>query len=101
MVGKVYLAKIIYTDISASKIRPILIIRKNSFNDYIYIPITSQSGNLETLELDNIDFQSGFIKKRSYIILDKLCSISEDLLVREIGKVTDEYFKKVLEKYCN
>ena len=79
MVGKVYLANIIYTDMSDSKVRPILIIRQNSFGDFIYIPITSQDDNLESIEINNIHFKSGFIKKKSYLILDKLCSISEDL----------------------
>ena len=100
MVGRVCLAKIIYTDISDSKIRPILIIRKNSFDDYIYIPITSQNENQEILEINNTHFESGFIKKTSYLILDKLCAISSDLLDREIGKVTDDYFEIVLKKYC-
>jgi mRNA-degrading endonuclease toxin of MazEF toxin-antitoxin module len=100
MVGKVYLADIIYTDMSSSKVRPILIIRRNSFGDFVYIPITSQDENVETLELDNIHFESGFIKKKSYLILDKLCSISAKLIDREIGKVTDEYFDTVLRKYC-
>ena len=100
MVGKVYLANIIYTDMSDSKIRPILILRKNSFGDYIYLPITSESDNAETIEINNSHFESGHIKKTSYLILDKLCSISETLLNREIGKVKDEYFDLIMKQYC-
>lgn len=101
MVGKVYLANIIYTDISDSKIRPILILRKNSFDDYVYLPLTTQSSNSEIIEINNTHFESGTIKKTSYLILDKLCSISEDLLNREIGKVKNEYFDKIMKQYCN
>jgi len=89
-----------YTDRSNSKVHPILIIRKNSFDDYIYIPITSQNDNMETSEIDNIYFEYGNIKKKSYLVLDKLCSISRNMLVREIGKFKNEYFEEILKKYC-
>ena len=41
MVGKIFLAKIFYTDISDSKVRPVVIIKENSYKDIIVFPLTT------------------------------------------------------------
>ena len=39
--GGIYIAQISYTDLTAYKERPIVIIDENSFGEYLYFPLTT------------------------------------------------------------
>jgi len=41
MVGEIYLAKIYFTDAATAKVRPVLLLKPNSFNDVLYLPLTA------------------------------------------------------------
>ena len=53
MVKSIYLAKIQFSNLSKTKIRPILIIKKNIFGDFIYMPLTSNL-NVEGIKINNL-----------------------------------------------
>ena len=56
MVRGIYLENIVFKDKKASKIRPILVIKQNSYKDLIFLPLTT---NLKTkgIEIDNDDLE--------------------------------------------
>ncbi len=45
MVGEIHLANIYFTDATTAKVRPVLLIKPNSFGDILYLPLTT---NLQT-----------------------------------------------------
>jgi len=101
MVGSVYLAKIYFTNGIEYKLRPILVIKQNSFGDYIYIPFTTNKENRYSIKFTNEDLMSGKFNKISYLIIDKTCTIQENLLERKIAKIKDYTLSRVLQAYCN
>ncbi len=100
MVGSIYLAKIYFTDGNNYKLRPILIIKKNSFGDYIYIPFTTNSNNINNIKFSNNFLKNGEFKKESYLIIDKTCTISPHLLDRKIAHIKEDNLFQIYDKYC-
>jgi len=100
MVGTICFARIYFTDNKNFKLRPILIIKKNSFNDFIYIPFTTNSKNRYSFKFSNSFLEFGEFKRESYLILDKTCTIEEKLLDKKIAKVKNDIFENILDEYC-
>ncbi len=69
MVGKIYLAKIYFTDLSQYKIRPVLVIKQLG-EDCICLQLTSQFKE-ERIKIDNDDLISGGLRKASMIVVPK------------------------------
>jgi len=101
MVGTIYLAKIYFTNGMEYKLRPILIIKQNSFGDYIYIPFTTNAQNENSLKFTTSDLKSGKFNKTSYLIIDKTCTIQENLLDRKIATINKTKLDEILQNYCN
>jgi len=101
MVGSIYLAKIYFTDGARFKLRPILIIKENSFGDYIYIPFTTNAKNINSIRFTHDFLKNGNFNKESYLIIDKTCTISPDLLDREIAHVSEDGLSKIYDRYCS
>ncbi|SHO81740.1 hypothetical protein MNB_SV-15-1012 [hydrothermal vent metagenome] len=100
MVGDIYLAKIYFTNAQNYKLRPILIVKKNSFGDYIYIPFTTNSNNQNSMKINNNDLENGNFRKESYLIIDKTCTIQPNLLDKNIGMLKSNILNDVLSRYC-
>ncbi|GFP34158.1 hypothetical protein HKBW3S42_02498, partial [Candidatus Hakubella thermalkaliphila] len=50
-IGDIWFALIDYTDKSKGKLRPVVIIEKLDFDDYMYIPLTSNLSRLKESEI--------------------------------------------------
>jgi hypothetical protein len=101
MVGGIYLAKIYFTDGIKFKLRPILIIKENSFLDYIYIPFTTNSNNKNCIKFTNKFLQNGSFNKESYLIFDKTCTISPSLLDKKIAHIKENSLFEIYDEYCS
>ncbi len=101
MVGSIYLAKIYFTDGIDYKLRPILIIKQNSFGDYIYIPFTTNSKNKNSIEFTNDFLENGSFNKESYLIIDKICTISPNLLDKKIADIKEDNLFEIYDRYCS
>jgi len=99
MVGKIFLTKIYYTDISASKVRPVVIIKENSYADIIIFPLTT---NLRTtgLLLNNDKLLKGKLPKKSIIVYEKIATIDKQFIVKEIATLKLEIFSQLLNEFC-
>lgn len=90
-----------FTDLSASKKRPVLILKApNNQLDFLAVPITSQSGYENAIELQQIDLKLGVLPKRSYVRPDKLVTLNESLIVQRIGKLSDVAFARIHQSVC-
>lgn len=97
-----------FTDLSASKKRPVLILKTpNSQGDFLAVPITSQSGYENSLVLQQDDFILGLLPKISYVrpdklvtLPDKLVTLNESLVIQRIAKLSDIAFARIHRAVC-
>lgn len=97
MVGEIHLASIYFTDASVAKIRPVLLLKANSFSDLLYLPLTS---NLQTkgILVENKDLMEGFLPKSSVIVYEKPGVIASSLLIKKIGTLRKNTFMEVIKE---
>ena len=99
MVGKIYLAKIYFTDLSQYKIRPVLVIKEMG-DDCICLQLTSQYSE-ERIKLNNNDLVEGVLKKDSLIVVPKNFTLHKTILFKNIGKITDKKLSEIYNIFCS
>ncbi len=99
MVGKIFLAKIYYMDNSTSKVRPVVIIKENNYEDLIVFPLTT---NLKAtgLLLDNDNLLIGKLPKKSLIVYTKIATIDKQFMIKEIATLKPKVFNQLLNGFC-
>ena len=97
MVGEIHLATIVFTDASAAKVRPVLLLKLNSFNDWLYLPLTS---NLlaKGITVNNACLQEGYLPKASVVVYEKVGVIAASLLVRKIATVNKAIVEQIIQE---
>lgn len=99
--GDIVLVPFPFTDLSATKRRPVLVLSNDGYNrsgmDFICCGITS---NLEgdachSVPIDNGCMESGFILQPSRIKVDKIVTLERSLIVKAIGKANPATIEKV------
>ena len=92
MKGKIVLLPFPFTDLTTSKRRPALVILEK-LNDVVVvfisskIPKTQEKQHIIIKENDK-DFRITGLKVNSTIYLDKIATISKNLLIGELGQIT-------------
>jgi len=99
MVGKIYLAKIYFTDLSQYKIRPVLVIKMVD-DDCICLQLTSQYRD-KRIKLTNDDLIDGNLKKDSLIIVPKNFTLHKTILNKYIGQIHNEKLLNIFNNFCN
>ncbi len=99
MVGKIYLAKIYFTDLSQYKIRPVLVIKMID-DDCICLQLTSQYRD-KRIKLTNDDLIDGNLKKDSLIIVPKNFTLHKTILNKYIGQIHNEKLLNIFNNFCN
>ncbi len=98
----VWLMRAPYSDYSQEKIRPIVIVSNNEYNneffDFLGVHITTRKGHSQSIELSNRDFASGTLYEESAVRFDTVTRYEEKLLVKKIGRIKPEFYKRVYEK---
>ena len=87
-----------YTDLTATKRRPALIISNSLINkseDRICCLITSNSNNRGTLISAN-EFESGKLPFKSWIKPNRLFSVNEKIIVKRLCTIKKELHKRVI-----
>ncbi len=101
-VGDVILIKVVFTDLSQIKGRPVLIIKKSDYGDLLGLPLTSQKlSSLSEWELviKNEYFEIGDIPTTSKILISKPYAISKDKYIKTYGKVKKDFLGNVLRMF--
>jgi mRNA interferase MazF len=98
MRGDVVVLPYPFTNLKSSKRRPVVVLAVSSLNDLIVLPITSKSNRCSKLllSLTDGDFENGSLALPSSIVVDKLFTISEELVVYRVGHLKDDAYNAVL-----
>lgn len=99
MVGKIYLARIYFTDLSDYKIRPVLVI-KDLAEDCICLPLTSMI-NHPGVKISNSDLSDGTLKKDSIVVFNKSITLHKTILMKYLGSLSPEKFNEVFSAFCS
>lgn len=98
MVGKIYLAKIYFTDLSEYKIRPVLIIKELG-DDCICLQLTTQY-NQNKIIISNTDLVDGKLKKDSLVVVPKNFTLHNSILFKYLGTLNELKQKEIFETFC-
>jgi mRNA interferase MazF len=98
--GEIVIVPFPFSDLSSIKQRPVLILSKNVDNENIEDIITCGiTANIKdtrySILFDNSNLVEGEIPKQSRVKVDKLFTISQDIVKKKVGRIDKETFKKI------
>ena len=86
-----------FSDASATKRRPALIIAESDSNNIILCPITSKPGREYEIKLEDQDFMFGKLNlSPCYIRPNIIATVDKSNVIRNIGKLRDEKINQVI-----
>jgi mRNA interferase MazF len=99
--GKIVLIPFPFTDLTATKLRPALVLYEGE-KDVVVAFISSRTDKPKpvdiTINAKNAEFKQTGLKLTSTIKLDKVATISKDLIIGEIGEIGPKFKKEVNRK---
>jgi hypothetical protein len=98
MVGKIYLSKIYFTDLSEYKIRPVLVIKELG-DDCICLPLTTKT-NQNGIIVSKNDLESGELKKESLIIIPKNFTLHKSILFKYLATIKTDKLNSIFAAFC-
>ncbi len=99
--GDVVVLPFPFSDLSASKRRPALVVAEGEYGDVILCQITSKpEKGAGAVTLKNDDFQEGGLKITSYIKPRKIFAADMDLILYRAGKIKKQKMKEVEDAVC-
>ena len=99
--GEVAVMPFPFTDLSAARKRPVLVLASLKGDDYILCQITSQARKDEySVSLHDKDYAKGKLQIKSYIRPNRLFTAHKSLIERKIGLLKKKKIKQVIEKIC-
>jgi mRNA interferase MazF len=98
--GDIVLVPFPFTDLSAAKRRPVLVLSRREFNtrseDFVVCGITSNLSNAaHSVLIDGKDLTKGRIPAPSRVKVAKLATLLQSLAVRTLGRVKPEVLERV------
>lgn len=89
-IGAVILIAFPFSDLSASKLRPALVLASAGRNDWICLQITSKPyADPNPVELTDADFTQGSLQRTSYLRPGKLFTAHHSLFQRTVGRINE------------
>ena len=90
-----------FSDLSASKRRPALVVAQGEYGDIILCQITSKpKKSAEAVELKDNDFHAGKLKITSYVRPKKIFTADLGLILYKAGKIKKEKITEVEGSIC-
>ena len=103
--GDIVLVPFPFTDLSATKQRPALVLSPERLNkarlDLVVVAVTSQVPSTlrgDEVLLSEADLQSAGLPRRSIIKLGKIFTIHQGLVRRKLGRIPQSTLEEVLQK---
>jgi mRNA interferase MazF len=96
--GSVVLIPFPFSDLSATKLRPAVVLTTLDKGDCILCQITSQPYDTQAVELNQQDFAEGSLQRISYARPGKLFTAHESLLQSEAGKLAAATLQAVRQR---
>jgi len=99
--GDVVVLPFPFSDLSASKRRPALVVAQGEYDDVILCQITSKpKKGAKAVELKDKDFQLGKLKITSYVRPKKIFTADLGIVLYIVGKIKKEKIKEVEDTVC-
>jgi mRNA interferase MazF len=99
--GKIVLIPFPFSNLTSTKLRPALVLYEGE-KDVVVAFISSQIDKLKPIDIiineKNVEFKQTGLKLCSTIKLDKVATISKELIVGEIGEIGSNLRKEVNRK---
>ena len=107
--GDILLIPIPFTNLHSSKVRPVIVISNDAYNDLTDdILVSAITSNLTDKEyvvpIDNDDLEDGALIKPSVVRVDKIYSLDQSIVKKKIAHSKDTILKSVIikfEKLCS
>lgn len=100
MKGKIVLIHFPFTDLTSTKLRPALVLHENE-KDVIVAFISSRKTKTRPFDIliteNHAEFKKTGLKVPSYLKLDKIATLSKELIIGEIGEIGPKLKKEVSE----
>ncbi|NLV15961.1 MAG: type II toxin-antitoxin system PemK/MazF family toxin [Syntrophomonadaceae bacterium] len=98
--GEIVLIPIPFSNLQSVKKRPVLVISNDNYNevtrDIVVVAITSNlSEKKYAIDINNDNLVEGQLKVKSCIRCDKIYTLSQDIIVKRFGKVSEDVIEKV------
>lgn len=88
-----------FSDASDTKRRPAFLIAPSDRNNFIFCPITSQSGRIEEIMITDLDFQSGKLNiSPCYIRPNIIATIHRDNVIRQIAVLKQDKIDEIIDR---
>lgn len=102
MKGKIVLIPFPFTDLTAAKLRPALVLyegKRDVVLAFISSKVPVQAGQTEIiLTMSHASFAKSGLKVDSVIRLDKIATVLKDLMIGELGELNDDLRAEVNAK---
>lgn len=100
--GDLLLVPFPFTDLSASKRRPVLALTgPDGYGDFIALPVTSRPQAEHGVPLAPSDLVRGALPAPSWIRTDRIVTLNARLVVKSFGRVSDEVVARAVERFCS
>lgn len=97
-VGSVVLVRFPFSDLSASKLRPAVVLAGVDRDNWVLCQLTSNSYcDSRAIEIVESDFESGTLMRTSYARPVKLFSASTSIMQRVVGTLHDARMRAVVD----
>lgn len=91
-----------FSDFSGRKVRPVLVLSKDKFNEFsedvVVCGVTSNIRQEYSVEIKERDLEEGYIFEPCCVKAENILKINKKLLIKKIGKLKKETFSEVLKK---
>ncbi|MEO8669129.1 MAG: type II toxin-antitoxin system PemK/MazF family toxin [Bauldia sp.] len=100
--GDIVLVPYPFTDLSASKRRPVLALTApDGYDDFIGLPITSRPQPENGLPILQADMTMGALPAASWIRVDRIVTLSSSLVIKVVGRVSAPVVDRAVERFCS
>ena len=96
--GAVVLVRFPFSNLSNTKFRPAIVLADAGRGDWVLCQVTSQPYTDPTaIEIKNVDFASGLLKKTSYARAGKLFTANSLIMTKHIGDLESAKLEKIIK----
>lgn len=92
-----------FSDQSGNKVRPVLVVSNNAFNekseDILVCAITSNmKEELFSMPITSSDLETGILHHTCCVKIENILKINKNLIIKKIGTIVGHLFKEIKEK---
>jgi mRNA interferase MazF len=94
--GNVVVLPFPFSDLTESKVRPVVVLARANQSDWILCQITSNPyGDAQAVIIDKTDFETGMLRLQSYARPSKLFTANEGLMISIEGTLKPEKLAEI------